>query len=224
MGDVGVGEQQQLDPDRARRLHTALDGVELAGPPWRRGRGGQHGQRGSPTGPVGEGTGQLGRAVAARVVDQPHRELARVVLGEQRGQGLGQYCRLVARRDHDSDARPAGGLRRVGGQTGRGEPETAVTDEQVGPHRGRRGGERAEQLHPLSIARVPIGGYLTHRVSPRTGYLQAPGISIHRVSPTGGIDDFSRMRDPRTGDPSGRGAPESGPSIHPKEPGDLREC
>ena len=106
--DVGIGEQQVVR--RQRRGLGKLDALllrpQLAGPAGRQ-RAPRH--DGQALGGAERGRGvarDKRRAVAALVVDQDHMERARIILPQQRGDGLADACGLVARRNDGGDRRP----------------------------------------------------------------------------------------------------------------------
>ena len=139
--NVGVGEEQVVRRKRhgLGKLDTLLLRPQLAGPSGRQCAPRHHSEA---LGSAERGRGvarDKGCAVAALVVDQNHMERAGIVLPDQRGDGLGHACGLVARRNNGGDGwtrtvRGAGPRRAVVIAPGR-QPESAPRRKQVQPDR-----------------------------------------------------------------------------------------
>jgi hypothetical protein len=145
-GEVGgfvddVGIRQQDHVGIAGGLDPLGDGPQLAAPARRPGAARQHGQA-----RIGDGARDGAGAVGAGIVDQDDAE-GGMVLGEQRGQGGGDGCGLVAGGDDDGDEGRGSGSG-GGAKHGARLPEAAVEQQQMDPDRG---GEDDENAHAASM-------------------------------------------------------------------------
>jgi hypothetical protein len=139
--NVGIGEKQVVRRKRHGfgKRDALLLRPQLAGPA-RRQRASRH--HGEAIGGAERGRGSAGDkgcAVAALVVDQDHMERARIVLPDERGNGLGHARGLVAGRNNGGDGRPrtVGRFlpRRAVVIALRRQPESAPRREQIQPDR-----------------------------------------------------------------------------------------
>ena len=140
--DVGVGEQQVVWWVRNR--HCGVDALlhrpQLAGPARRQGLAGHDAQaagvrtRGAP--------GDLAGTIAAVIVHQQDRPVARIVLLQQRPDDLADGRGFVPRRHHHDDARPRlrcgrRGLIALGVQ-----PEGSTGEQEIQPDRESDRGDK----------------------------------------------------------------------------------
>ena len=113
VGDVGVGQEQIVRrvPRLACPDDALADRPQFAGPALRQRGGGKDRQGMLRLGKTFDRPRRIRGCVLAVVVDEDDAELSRVVLAQQRGEGVGKHVGFVARRDDGDDARPSGRLR-----------------------------------------------------------------------------------------------------------------
>ncbi len=135
MRDIGVGEQHQLGRG-AVRLDMAQpfgDRPHLAGPPRRQRTGRDDGE--AILAAKGGGARHRAGTVAAVIVDQHEGETPAIILAQQRGDGLADRRRLVARRDDGDDLGITKCRRRRDARPLA--PEAAAAEEKIKPDRQR---------------------------------------------------------------------------------------
>ncbi len=134
--DVGVG-QQQVDRRRAGHGegHALLQRPELAGPAGRQRSAREHGQPLAGPDQGRRAARHVRGGVSALIVDHDHAEFARIILPQQRGDGLADAFGLVAR-GNDRHHRGPHGERRDDLVIALGRPpEAAARGDEIEPDR-----------------------------------------------------------------------------------------
>ncbi len=157
--DIGIAQKQEgrLLGNLLRMLDTLADGPELAGPSRGQRLARQHRQPCGGAGCLRCGFGDVGRAVAALIVDQNHLQRTGIILTQERADGEGDHIGFIACRHDRHHIGPAFGrglgrwaIRRLAFPT---PPEIAPGHEEINPGGERQKGDEKKRAHGRYPAR-----------------------------------------------------------------------